>query len=101
MKVAIPLFENRVSPHFFTAPELLLVQVDAGAVCFSWRVSLGDMTTALRKTRLLALGPEILLCGGIDGVTKLWLEKQGVRVVDNLMGDAMENLQRYLNQSGS
>jgi hypothetical protein len=50
---------------------------------------------------LLALGPETLLCGGIDGTTKNWLEKQGIRVVDNLMGDAMENLQRYLNQSGS
>ncbi len=99
MKVAIPLFENRVSPHFFTARDLLLVQVHAGSVCSSWRVSLGNMTAAARKTRLLALGPETMLCGGIDETTKNWLEKQGIHVLDNQMGDAMEILQKYLIQS--
>ncbi len=99
MKVAIPLYENRVSPHFFTARELLLVQIDAGSICSSWRISLGNMTAVTRKTRLLALGPETLLCGGIDETTKNWLEKQGIHVLDNQMGDAMEILQMYLLQS--
>jgi predicted Fe-Mo cluster-binding NifX family protein len=99
MKVAIPLFENRVSPHFFTAPELLLVQIDSRIVCSSWKISLEIFTQAQRKVKILALGPDVLLCGGIDGETRRWFERQGVQVTDNQMGDAMEILDRHLKKS--
>ncbi|HBH86610.1 MAG TPA: hypothetical protein DDY17_03265 [Syntrophaceae bacterium] len=99
MKVAIPLFENRVSPHFFTAPELLLVQVDGGTVCSILKIPLEDRSPSLRKAKLLALAPDVLLCGGIDGETRRWFERKGVRVTDNQMGDAMEILGRHLNTS--
>ena len=97
MKVAIPLFENRVSPHFFTAPELLLAQIDGGAVCSTAKILLGNLTPSRRKAKLLALSPDVLLCGGIDGETRRWFERKGVRVTDNQMGDAMEILNRNLN----
>ena len=97
MKVAIPLFDNRVSPHFFTAPELLLVQIDSRIVCSSWKISLENLSPSKKKSRFLALGPDTLLCGGIDGETRRWFERKGVQVKDNQMGDAMEILDRYLN----
>jgi len=99
MKVAIPLFENRISPHFFTAPELLLVQIDGRTVCSTWKIPLENLSPSKRKAKLLALGPDALLCGGIDGETRCWFERQGVRVMDNQMGDAMEILDRHLNTS--
>jgi len=97
MKVAIPLFENRVSPHFFTAPEFLLVQIDGRTVCSTLKIPLDNLSPSKRKAKLLALGPDILLCGGIDGETRRWFERQGVRVEVNQMGDAMEILGRHLN----
>ena len=97
MKVAIPLFENRVSPHFFTAPELLLAQIDRGTVCSTLKIQLEDLSPSLRKAKILALGLTTLLCGGIDGETRRWFERQGVLVKDNQMGDAMEILDRHLN----
>jgi hypothetical protein len=45
----MPFFEKRVSPHFLTAPELLLVQVDGGIAC-----STLDDLIVLRQCRLFA-----------------------------------------------
>ena len=97
MKVAIPLFENRVSPHFFTAPELLLVQIDGRTVYSTLKIHFENLSPSKKKAKIFALGPDTLLCGGIDGETRRWFERKGVRVMDNQMGDAMEILDRYLN----
>jgi len=99
MKVAIPLFDNRVSPHFFTAPELLLVQIDGRTVCSTLKIPLENLSPSRRKAKILALGPDTLLCGGIDSETRRWFERQGVRVTDNQMGDAMEIFDRHLKTS--
>ena len=99
MKVAIPLFENRVSPHFLTAPELLLVQTDGRRVCSTLNIPLENLSPSRRKAKILALGPDALFCGGIDSETRGWFERRGVVVTDNQMGVAMEILDRHLNPS--
>ena len=43
MKVAIPLFKDRVSPHFSTALEALLVQIEGGKVCCTWKIDLDGL----------------------------------------------------------
>jgi len=96
MKVAIPLFKNRVSPHFSTAPEAILVQIDSGEVFATWKINLSQLSPSERRIKLLGLGIEALFCGGIDGASRCWFEKQGIRVEDNRMGEAAEILERYL-----
>jgi len=97
MKVAIPLFKDRVSPHFSTAPEMLLVQTEDGRVCATWKIDLARLSSAERRVKFLGLGIEALICGGIDRATRCWFEKQGIRVADNRMGNAMEMLNGHLN----
>lgn len=96
MKVAIPLFKERISPHFSTAPGALLAQTEGGRICTTWRIDLAHLSPAERRGKFLSLGIEVLFCGGIDEASRSWFEKQGVRVEDNRMGDAMEILERYL-----
>jgi len=106
MKVAIPLFKDRVSPHFSTAPEALLVQTENGRVCATWRIDLAHLSPTERRIKFLGLGIDELFCGGIDEATRCWFEKQGIRVEDNRMGNAMEmlighlNVKKHLKQSG-
>ena len=98
MKVAIPLFKDRVSPHFSTAPEALLVQTEGGRVCATWKVDLARLSPTERRIKFLGLGIDILFCGGIDESSRSWFAKQGIQVEDNRMGDAMDMLDRYLNK---
>ena len=97
MKVAIPLFKDRISPHFSTAPEALLVQTEGGRVCATWKIDLARLSSAERRVKFLGLGIEALICGGIDRATRCWFERQGIRVEDNRMGNAMEMLNGHLN----
>ena len=101
MKVAIPLFKDRVSPHFSTAPEALLVQTEGGRVCASWKINFARLSPTERRAKLLSLGIETLFCGGIDEMSRSWFERQGIRVEDNRMGNAMEILERHLSASYS
>jgi predicted Fe-Mo cluster-binding NifX family protein len=96
MKVAIPLFKERVSPHFSTAPEALLVQTEGGRVCATWKIDLARLSPTERRVKLLGLGIETLFCGGIDETSRFWFERQGIHVEDNRMGDAMEMLTTHL-----
>lgn len=96
MKVAIPLFKDRVSPHFSTALEALLVQIEGGKVCCTWKIDLDGLSPMERRLKFLSLGVDVLFCGGIDGTSRSWFEKQGLRVEDNRMGNAMELLHLHL-----
>ncbi len=96
VKIVIPLFENRVSPHFQTAPALLVAEIDGKGSYNIQTTSLEGVLSTRRKRHLLDFLPDILLCGGIDAETKRWFERQGIFVKDNCMGDAMEILSSYL-----
>jgi predicted Fe-Mo cluster-binding NifX family protein len=97
MKVAIPLFQERVSPHFSTAPEALLVQTEGGRVCATWKIDLAGLSATERRMRFVDMGIEALLCGGIDAVSRSWFEQRGIRVEADRMGNAREEIERCLN----
>lgn len=101
MKIAVPLFGERISPHFATAPEALLVQTEGGRVCATWRIDLAGLSAAERRAKFLGLGIETLLCGGIDELSRAWFEKKGVHVQENRMGNVRELLEMYVKQTGN
>ena len=96
MTIAIPVFRGRVSPNFSTAPELLVVQSDGHTIWSRVRVSLSRASLAERKKRLLALGVDTLICGGMDRVTQEWFERRKVRLLINIVGDVSEVLSKIM-----
>ena len=94
------MFGKRVSPHFSTAPELLIVLAQGRSICSTLRFHFSRLSPSGKMKRLLSLGVEVLICGGIDAATRKWLEKRGIRVIDNMVGEAMEVLPRLLNDIG-
>lgn len=94
--IAIPVFRKRVSPNFSTAPEVLVVQSDGHTIWSRARVSLSRASLAERKKRLLALGVDTLICGGMDRVTQEWFERRKVRLITNIVGDVQEVLSEIM-----
>ena len=92
MKVAIPLFRKRISPNFLTAPDLLVVLAHGQCVDCTFLFRFAKLSSFERRKKLLSLGIDLLICGGIDWPTKFWLEKHGIRVVDNTRGEVVEIL---------
>jgi predicted Fe-Mo cluster-binding NifX family protein len=96
MNIAIPLFKDRVSPHFSTAPEILIVLVEKNNVYFVSRLNIAQLSGPERRKKIVSLGVDTILCGGIDGVSKEWFRLKGISVIENIMGDAMDALNDFL-----
>jgi len=90
MRIAIPLFKDRVSPHFGSSRRLLLIDT-AGCSISQEAIMEVEGEGAVDLLRgLVRLGVERLICGGIPTLYKEWLLRRGVEVVDNQTGVARE-----------
>jgi predicted Fe-Mo cluster-binding NifX family protein len=92
MKVAIPTFGRRVSPRFDCAPAFLILTVQDGASCNQRELSAAGWAPHERVSRLLALGVQSVVCGGIDRRSAESLESAGVSVHAQMMGEVEEVL---------
>ena len=96
MKVAIPLFNNRVSPRFEFAPSLLLARVENNQVMETQEINLKDYDLFQRCALLKDLAVDTLICGGIQGFVIRSLSLTIVQVITPISGEAEEALQSFL-----
>jgi predicted Fe-Mo cluster-binding NifX family protein len=96
VKIAIPLFGNRVSPRFDCAPQILIVTVELGSTPQRQHMAAVDWTATERVGRLKALNVNTIICGGIDRWSADALRAAGVRVQNSVTGDAEEVLADWI-----
>jgi predicted Fe-Mo cluster-binding NifX family protein len=96
MKVAIPIFNNRVSPRFEYAPALLLASVEDNRVVEKKELSLAKHDFFRRCALIKELGVDTLICGGINAFTIRLLDWRNVQVVSPASGDVEDVLQHFL-----
>ncbi|HOP86698.1 MAG TPA: NifB/NifX family molybdenum-iron cluster-binding protein [Syntrophorhabdaceae bacterium] len=96
MNIAIPLFNDRISPHFSTSPEILIVLVEKNKVYSVSKLNVVALSGLERRKKIVSLGVDTILCGGIDEVSREWFRLKGVRIIENIMGDAMDALNDFL-----
>ncbi|MBI5116570.1 NifB/NifX family molybdenum-iron cluster-binding protein [Candidatus Poribacteria bacterium] len=96
MKVAIPVWQSRVSPVFDTAGRLLVVEVENGAARSSAQESLVECSFSGRISRLTELGVDVLLCGAISTPMAQAIEASGVRIVPWISGEVSEVLREFV-----
>jgi predicted Fe-Mo cluster-binding NifX family protein len=80
MKIAVPVFGDRVSPRFDYAPEFLLVSVTEKGLGRPERLRTLDWTSRRRVRLLFDQGVEAVICGAIDRCTEETLRHAGVAV---------------------
>jgi len=88
MKMAIALFGRRISPHFGSSSKVLLLEVQEGVIREKTTRDVGGEGAMEIARRLVNLGVESLICGGIQRSCKDWLIGKGVAVLDNQKGEA-------------
>jgi len=99
IKIAVPLFKDRVSPHFGTSPKMLLVTIEGGLIQSEATWDVGGEGPMEIARHLVSLGIQYVICGGINREYKEWLIKRGIKVIDNQRGTAKEvisNLSREM-----
>ena len=96
MKIAIPLFYNRVSPRFDFAPTLLVATIEKNQIVEKREIRLKNYTFLQRSALLRDLGITTLICGGVQGFLTRSLGNQNVQVIAPVAGEVSEVLERFL-----
>ena len=96
MKIAIPLFHNRVSPRFDFAPTLMVATVEDSRIVAKEEISLKNYSLSRRTNLLQELGVSTLICGGVQEFLTRSLGNQNVQVIAPVAGEISEVLQRFL-----
>ncbi|MBW2095292.1 MAG: NifB/NifX family molybdenum-iron cluster-binding protein [Deltaproteobacteria bacterium] len=96
MKIAIPLFKDRIAPHFGSSSKALLVEIVNGTVKQQAKWDMGGSGAMDMARSLVNLGVEKVICGGISRLHKQWLMDKGVVVEDNQKGEAEKIIERIL-----
>ena len=96
MKIAIPIFENRVSPRFDLSPKLWIIREENGEVVHQEKISLEGLTILQRIEKLNSNGISKLICGGIHDFSLNQLIEMGIEVFHNVMGEADTALKNFL-----
>jgi predicted Fe-Mo cluster-binding NifX family protein len=97
MKIAIPVWEDKVSPVLDTASRLLVVELEDQKEASRFETYLDEQDLSRRCIRIRRLGVDTLICGAISrGFSKI-LEASGIHIVPGISGHPEDVLDAYLN----
>lgn len=96
MKIAITIWNNRVSPVFDVTGKVLLCVSDDERISSEQQLLLPDASAAEKVTCLVEAGTEVLICGAISRDALSTATNVGIRVYPFIAGDVREILQACL-----
>jgi len=96
MRLAIPHWQDRVSPVFDVAGSLLLIDLDHGVETARQDVALEEEPSSGRARRMVSLGIDTLICGAISRPLEVALASAGIEVISQTCGDIEQVLSAYV-----
>jgi predicted Fe-Mo cluster-binding NifX family protein len=96
MKIAIPVFENRISPRFDCAPALVLYDIAGERAVGQKEISCEGWNDKERVSQLKGMGVDTLICGGLPNYLLSVLTNIGIKVIPWVAGDTSEALTLFL-----
>jgi len=96
MKVAIPLWQGRVSPVFDEAGRILVVDVFEGRERDRKEESLRNQNPFERAKALPGMGIDLLICGMITQTQRAALDSAGIRIIPHICGPVEDVISAFL-----
>jgi predicted Fe-Mo cluster-binding NifX family protein len=96
MKIAVPIWQGRVSPVFDVAGQLLAVEWTDGQEVARAVHPMPETSPEDRLTLLQSLGVETLVCAGISQSLEMLLADSGVHVIARVCGDVEDVLVAFV-----
>ena len=96
MRIALSIWNDRISPVFDNSSRLLLIDLENGREIGRTEEPVGRAMIPDRAARLKELGINVLLCGAISRPLAYLLVASGVSIIPFLTGEIEEVLDAYL-----
>ena len=96
MRIALPVWENKISPVFDTALKLLVVELKdmREESRFLYHIDESELSQKCQRIKKLEL--DTLICGAISQVFLQMLLASGLDVIQEISGPAEDVLEAYL-----
>jgi len=95
-KIAVPIFQNRVSPVLDTCKYLLIVDTEASAEKVRSTVFLSDMSLTERCNLFCKLHINIVICGGVSEIFANMLEGSHIALINGIAGNIDDVISAFL-----
>jgi predicted Fe-Mo cluster-binding NifX family protein len=95
MRIATPVWEQRISPVFDVAARLLIVEAHGHRLGARRERELTAADPVERVAQLVDWGVDILICGAVSRVIEQMLKARGVQVFARVCGDVDQVLDAY------
>jgi len=95
MKVAIPLWNGRVSPVFDVATKVLIVEIEGGVERSREDVVFHVEQPRARAIHLANTGANVLICGAISWPLEMAIAASGIEVIAQTCGDVEQVLAAF------
>ena len=103
MKIAVPIWEDKVSPVLDTATKLLIVETLNRNEIGRTEAFLDELEISRRCFRIRKLNIDVLICGAVSRTFSDMLAASGIDIIPGIAGTVEEILGAYfsdaLNQS--
>jgi predicted Fe-Mo cluster-binding NifX family protein len=95
MRVAVPVWQGRVSPVFDVAGQLLVAELAEGTEGPRREYPLPSAEPEQRASQLAELQVETLICGAISRALEALLSEHGIKVCGRICGNIDEVLKAF------
>jgi len=95
MKIAMPIWQGRISPVMDAAARLLVIEYDGDREVNRAEESLDEEFLPRRAKHLVDLGIDVLICGGISQPLFSLVAAQGITVIPWVTGQTEQILVAY------
>ena len=96
MRIAISVFNGKISPRFDVAPKLRLFDIEERKITNEKEISCEGWNDMDRVQRLKELGVEILVCVGIPNYLSETFLNNDINVFPWVTGDVQDALNKFL-----
>jgi predicted Fe-Mo cluster-binding NifX family protein len=96
MKVALTIWDGRISPVFDVCREARILCIDDRTVASEEQVQFDGERPASNVERLVSLGVQVLVCGAISEPLQSDLLARGIDVIPFVAGEADDVVKAYL-----
>lgn len=96
MRIAIPIWEDKVSPVLDTAERLLIVEIQNKKESSRFEIYLHGQDISRRCFSIRELEVDILICGAISRSFSSMLMASGVNIIPGISGLAVNVLNAYI-----
>ena len=96
MKIAIPVFQTKISPRFDSAQSLLLLRVHDDRIVTREELPMTGWSLSAKRKEMVEQDVDTLICGGIDYESMQYLISGGINVYSWITGEIEDAVTRFI-----